>query len=255
MDVIKLNTELNDFNFMSDIHADFYIKDNYTDIVDYFDRWIDPDHKSNILIIAGDISHSNKLSASVLKEAAKKWKYVFFVSGNHDFYDTRMLSSQDNNRIMGLLSMIKSIPNVFYMRPGMIFEFNNRKMAGCNLWYDMQDPNVYNFIRLNMNDAKYVGVSYIEEESKKDLDFYNEVINDVDVFVSHVPTIDEFVGQFPPWNKAYYRRVNILDDKVYVYGHMHEGVGRYIKSINSHFLTKPVGYNPSFGYQIGYFRF
>jgi 3',5'-cyclic AMP phosphodiesterase CpdA len=63
---------------ISDVHCDY--EENL--------RWVQNlsqrDFNDDLLILAGDISHSLLLVAEVLEELARRFAHVLFVSGNHD---------------------------------------------------------------------------------------------------------------------------------------------------------------------------
>lgn len=249
----EIDFTLKDFNYISDIHADFYTNSS-EDFETTLDQWIKNSEKSDVLICAGDIANRNKVSLYVLNCLAERWKYVFFTDGNHDLYDSLYYADRKPNRLDGLISLIKNIDNIYYLSRENIFTFNNDiSIGGCNLWYDLDNPEVFSYVLNNMNDARYVGMKYMEEESRKDLEFYKNVIHRVDVFVSHVPVIDEFKDLYGYSSKSYYRNVELYDDKIYVYGHMHEGRGAKVDGLNSNFLSKPIGYCPDKDFSFGYF--
>ena len=254
MNITNINYELKDFNYISDIHADFYA-DTYPFFNSILKEWIKNSQKSDIVIVAGDLANRNKVSYNVLKALSENWKYVFYVDGNHDLYDPVFFADRKPNRIDGLLKLTEDIKNLYYMSKDKIFVFNNGiKMAGCNLWYDMDRPEVFSYVMKNMNDSKYVGMKYITTESAEDKKFYNNVIDNVDIFVSHVPVVDEFSKDLGFTDKSYCRTVEIKENKKYIYGHMHEGKGMELKEMNSVFLTRPVGYSPSKDFEIGFFE-
>lgn len=93
---------------------------------------------------------------------------------------------------------------------------------------------------------------YIIEKSKEHKDFYNKVINDVDIFVSHVPVVNQHFNIFG--DGCFYRRVGLYSHKIYLFGHMHEGYCEHLKAMNTFLLTKPIGYNMSNNKKIGYFN-
>lgn len=243
-----VDCNLIDFNYTSDIHLDFWIL--RFSLEEAFNIFMTDVKKSDVLIVAGDLTNDNDSSIYLLNFLLNKWKFVILVSGNHDYYELGTANKifSEQRRFQKIKEHFKHNENLIILDRDIAVFNNNLKIAGCNLWYDMDNPSVYSYVLFNMNDTKMIGIKFIEEESKLDKDFY--VNTEADIYVTHVPLID----QFDFTNTAYCRNLPIRENKIYIYGHMHESESDYIQSINTHFLTKPIGYTPNKNTKIGYFK-
>ena len=78
---------------VSDIHIDF--KENRQ----WFNGISGADYTNDILILAGDITHKYQLFEDALRQLCNKFKYVFFVAGNHDLWvdDRRFANSYEKH--------------------------------------------------------------------------------------------------------------------------------------------------------------
>lgn len=248
-----INYELKDFNYTSDLHVD-----HYKDKVDlrYIPEWFMKDvNKSDVLIIAGDFSNNNNDTYKILDILSKKWKYILFVDGNHDSYGDKKKRYEKHWRLNRLDKFLENYPNIYRLssKSGIIEFSNGIKIAGCNLWYDMNSPLVQIDI-LEMNDRKHVGLPRIYKESENDLKYYNQVIDYVDIFVSHVPVLDQFGPKWGFGYTCYYRNLKLRDNKIYIFGHMHDGQSSRLEEMNIDILTKPIGYVPTKETRFGYFK-
>lgn len=254
MKEIYIDYEIKDFNYLSDIHADFHISEEQA-IDSLVEQWMEGVNKSEVLIVAGDISNNKLTFVEVFSFLAQNWKYVFWVAGNHELYREKYQANIRPNKLDELIEAVEPIDNLYLLDRNSVYIFANLvKMAGCNLWYNTDDPDVFNDILINIKDSEFIGMGYIEDEGAKDLAFYNKVIDDVDIFVSHVPVINEFRYNNPSRFKSYYKKVKLRPGKTYVYGHNHKCKGMTILEIESVFLSRPVGYAPDKNYRIGYHK-
>lgn len=235
-------------DYISDLHLDFY-KENIW-------KHLYPNHKSEILIISGDLGHSNKQNIDFLKEATKHYPYVLFVLGNHDYY----VFKKDENSLDRINQMrTLNIPGVFNLN-GSIVNINGVNFGGSDGWYDgtysekaLKRPFAKNYMwKLGMNDANFI---IFENEPIKDfMDIFNseyiklkKIHKNVDVMISHVS---------PDWSNISNRYKNEdfssffffdgsdllknMNGKHWVYGHTHEQK-RY-NNFGVEFYCNPYGY-------------
>lgn len=256
-----------EFDFISDIHLDFYISENQQHnkllkSVNTFINKILPEYISDILIIAGDLGHYNNQNYYFLNELAKIYKHVLIVFGNHDYYlvsrnQYSKYSNSSLNRMNDMINRIYSIKNVHILR-GDIFEYEGIKYSGTNMWYDGKLSNQIALLSVDdiqklwtnyMNDG-----NYISELKKYDGFFDNELtrleknIYNVDVYFSHVgpvlpPNIpikydNTYIRFFYFDGYKYLKNNNSI--KVWVFGHTHEQYN-FTKE-NTEFICNPLGY-------------
>lgn len=231
---------LKTFNFTSDIHVDFYkSKINPKKLPEYFMEGIP---KTETLIVAGDLANNNEDSIKLLKILLESWKTVILVDGNHDWYGD-IKKTIENGRWARLKRHFQNEERLIFLgsEKGILESSDGFKIAGSNMWYDIESPDVLVSAMTYMNDGRMIGIGKMEDLARKELSFYNDVIDKVDLFVSHVPLIDQFCGLPGFGDKCYYRRVRLSEKKVYLSGHMHEGYSMAFES--GIFLSKPIGYD------------
>lgn len=249
--VTNIGYDLTEFNYTSDIHLDS-IENSLDNMGEVINSLTSNVQKTDTLIIMGDFANNNEYTERFLEEIHKYFKLVIITDGNHDSYFDKQ-SGKLEDRINRLKKAIEPIENIIFLEPETsILEFNNGiRLAGCNLWYDLDNPNaLWDFN--NIQDKRYIDYGYIIEKSKEHKDFYNKVINEVDIFVSHVPIINQHFDTFG--DGCFYRRLGLYSHKICLFGHMHEGYCEHLKAMNTFLLTKPIGYNMSNNKKIGYFN-
>lgn len=205
---------------MSDIHLDFYMDFN-ADLPLSVEKFIEDARgnlemkKDEILIISGDISHSNNASEEFLRQVAKKWKNVLVIPGNHDWY----LQKKKDDRYKDLIESLNNVENiVFLMDKVNIFEYKNIKIGGSIMFYDLSNGIDFLKWRGTMNDGRFLSRDFVQKRHDDDVDYYNEVINNVDVFVSHVPIVNLDNNK-----KGFYLNESVepVEKVLYISGHTH----------------------------------
>lgn len=267
-----------EFDYISDIHLDFWIKSKLNKElkvrkeIEEFITMLLPVKKSNILIIAGDISNSNYISKMFFEYISKEYKYILFTYGNHDLYlDSKSQANKYNrnsfNRLNELIKYVNSNFDNIYFLDGNIIEIDNIKFGGCGLWYDLSfnndlfdndsylnSPLTYYKNRSNDSNCIYGNdYKYLYDKECKKLE---SIINDSDVMVSHIVPNGELLknvsfatysdGEFDTErDKIMYvfnndDLINKFNGKVWVYGHSHNISIDKINDID--FLRNCVGY-------------
>lgn len=211
-------------DFISDLHLDFYCRvREYSSeqIKILIDRFRDNlEYKNDeVLIVGGDIADDNELSVEFLMQVSEIWGNVLVIPGNHDYY-----SYKNGNRYEDLMKELVEYENiVFLMDKQEIFEYNGFKIAGTIMFYNLNDLDEYVKWKSILNDKKHLTREFINERNSKDVEYYNQVINDVDLFVSHVPIVN-LDGEGISWstkNLFLNMDVNPLENVLYVSGHNH----------------------------------
>ena len=73
-------------DIISDIHFDLWLNNkNGKNLKSFVSKMI-PNVRSNTLLIAGDLGHSNTQNANGLKYLREYYKNIVIVPGNHDFW-------------------------------------------------------------------------------------------------------------------------------------------------------------------------
>lgn len=147
------------FDYVSDIHLEYQEYNS-------FDSIISP--TKDYLILAGDICYpTDPKYEQFLKYCSEKWKLIFLVSGNHEYYNKKHTINEMNDYI---LNITKNYPNIIYLNKT---EYRNQELfpntiiAGCTLWMDadllpQESCSKYslksNYCRLSIfyNDFKHI---------------------------------------------------------------------------------------------------
>lgn len=116
-----------------------------------FENIIEP--CADILALVGDIGSPFLPNLSdFIDWCASKFKHVFYVPGNHEYYNTRCLSVNDINNI--LKNICDKHSNVHFMYNS-IFDIECYTFIGSILWSHVPDEHVH-AIQNMMNDYRYI---------------------------------------------------------------------------------------------------
>lgn len=249
---------------LSDVHLDFHfradkaIKDK--NIVSTFKDVLSME--SEVLIIAGDITHYNSQIVIVERIAELfDYKKIFMVLGNHDLYlITRSIGAHYNwnskNRQKDWYSY-RDPKGIIEILNGNIVEYKGIKFGGAMSWYDgtYNAPQGYNY-----RDPVTLWKYYMNDANKISgyKDFYDiykqerpkiEAILEADIIITHVCPIahrsvmperfrDETSSMFYAFDGE--DLVAKSSCKYWVYGHQHqEG---HFDILGKELVINPFGY-------------
>ncbi len=221
------------FQYISDLHLEFGNKMNIIPVAEY-------------LILAGDICQLNCKTKykDFLNRISKKFKLIFIVSGNHEYYGQTI---ESGDAFLSTLS--KTFNNVIYLN-NEIYHFDNSDISilGTTLWsYIAQEE--YSIIKKYMNDYRLIKnftPLLSSEMFKNNCEFVEDSLKNHTnkkfiVVCHHVPQkrlIDsKYSGD--PLNSAFASDLPILDSSqvlACVYGHTH------IPSISGKYYCNSFGY-------------
>lgn len=225
----------------------------------------------DVLLIAGDLGHSNSQNQHFLHLMRSFYPHVLFVLGNHDYYLT---PTQENaqfktsrERVRAMCTWAKEQTGI-YCLDGDVVEIDGVRFGGCDSWYDgsfghryflLNDARLQRLWKACMNDAHCMpGIpkwNTLWKEEKPKLD---ALYRACDVMLTHVP---------PSSNKAHvakqYQESDIssfftFDGEAYVkegtishwvYGHTHDQT-LYINHGVKHYCN-PLGYPGERKEQVG----
>lgn len=140
--------------YISDIHLEFHDRQNKGAISpEMFVKPVAP-----YLVLAGDIGIPELESYKVfLHWCSQKWKQVFLVAGNHEFYNIRCPVKSDMVTKKELIrSICEGVPNVHFLDCTSVYipELQLR-VLGCTLWSDIPDC-IREKVIVYMNDSKQI---------------------------------------------------------------------------------------------------
>lgn len=252
------------FDLISDIHLDFYLKPNESDIklnvkMDSFIRRILPENQQKVLIIAGDLGHYERQNKLFLEKMKQFYEHIILVSGNHDYYLVsnsikKRYNKRSVNRIKEMKKISSEIKNVHYL-DGEIIEIDGVKYGGTGMWYDFSygqkeletnKEEIYTLWWNIMNDNQYIYPMNIEislEMFENEKNKLNAIIEKSDVVVTHVSPIwnnllRDLTTSFYSFDGSEF--FNKISQKVWVYGHIHERSD--FENYNCRFVNASFGY-------------
>jgi len=157
-------------DFISDIHADFWIKEKDISklkfgiqLQDFIKNVLMPADKDyelgEVLIIAGDLGHYNKQTKALLKELKKIYDNILVVFGNHDLYlvsngQISKYDSKSENRLVELKEICEEL-GVHYL-DGDVVEINGVKFGGTGSWYNLEVSSDIERWKKVMNDSRKI---------------------------------------------------------------------------------------------------
>ena len=254
-------------DFLSDIHLDFWVKE-LNPQNKKFKRQIDDTIKivnpldGDVLVIAGDIGHSNQQAMLFLIEMKKFYKEIIITFGNHDMYllSNAMVSkyrAKSENRLKELKEICENLD--IHFLDGNIVNINGIKFGGTGSWYNLPTSQDIESWKKVMNDSRIIYNGYAmqsygmyqsysqpgtnwdtqkfwESEKSKLVQIAEE---GCDIFVTHValnePTVEEGMNSEyeNDSNNIFYYTDNIellkkSGCKIHIHGHTHQHLD-YIK--------------------------
>jgi hypothetical protein len=249
----------------SDLHLEFI--ENRFDI-----EQLDTDQET-CLILAGDI-HVGKLACLRIEEWAKRFKYVVYISGNHEYYNGVVQLVDDQ-----IEYALGDIPNVHYLCSSTYsyVEIEDYVIWGNTFWTSLEDPrepNLDYFVKRGMND--FIIIRRLDMDSGNIVQFdpdccrryhkqaFNDLTGVLDKFsdkniivvTHHAPSEESSLPIYlgSKLQHAYYTPLEgyILSHpniKYWFHGHMHNSSDYMIG--NTRVITNPYGYagyevNPNF---------
>lgn len=187
-------------HYFSDPHIDMWfpfakIDEQRVNIL--FD-WSLPLKKEEVLVIAGDLGHSNSQNKDFLLLLQKHFEHIVFVLGNHDYWlfpdcDAKVFNTSVE-RVKDMRQWAQKQPNI-YCLDGDVVEINGIKFGGCDSWYDgtyyTNNDSEHNLLKIHwrewMNDSKYIdSIDSYSDVFAQELPKIETVYNKCDVMITHV---------------------------------------------------------------------
>lgn len=213
-------------DYISDLHLDFYISMKSPlwrlEISKFLSKLL-PEQKGDILIIAGDLSHDNEQSYSILTLFSAVYDQVLFVMGNHDYYLLPGESAFQNSkqREQDLLAFVKDAPNVHCLSYFESFTYQNITFAGATSWYPLQSEREKHVFYNHMNDCKLIREFDIAATHQLEMNAFAELAP-VDIIITHVPPTRINSHDFWGSTDCFLNTLPSTAAKVFIFGHSHE---------------------------------
>lgn len=131
-------------DYFSDPHCDFWFNPkqtlSYEKLDAQFKHYI-PSPRGEVLLIAGDLGHSNRQNIEILQAIQKiyGYKHIICVLGNHDYYlssAAQRLGFNENSlaRVAQMRTLINKEEGL-YCLDGNVIEIKGVRFGGCDSWY------------------------------------------------------------------------------------------------------------------------
>jgi len=212
---------------ISDVHVD------YPENLNWLLQLSDEAYKSDILILAGDVSASLELLATVLESLTAKFNKVLFVPGNHDLWDV----NDEFDCALTKLSAIESLCNGLDVSTT-VYRINNISFVPLLAWYDYSFATPDRHLRRAWRDYRACKwPEHLNDSGAITRHFLNrnETLlaeqHDIVISYSHfLPRIDVMPERIPQDRRRVYpvlgsnlleQQVRQLNSKVHIYGHSH----------------------------------
>ena len=201
-------------------------------------------NKELILILAGDIGNPYKSTyLSFLENISDKFKKIFLIAGNHEFYNNDIDYTQLK------IQQLITDKNIIYLN-NTSYDYEGHKFIGSTLWSHV-DPiitpinindvySIKNFDRLKYNNLHF-----------KCVESLNEMIGTSTlpcIVITHHMPLNELIDQkyqglgYNQWFAS--DQSDLLKHKnipLWIYGHTHTCSDRVINNVR--FVCNPIGYS------------
>lgn len=148
------------FQILSDFHLEFY-KKTFPLIKPLADN----------LFLPGDIGYIGSENwIAFMQYASEKWKNVFYITGNHEYYKGKPKEELD----IECEKLLKSYQNIHFMNNKKLVH-NGIEIIGCNLWSSpssFENLSDFHLIKSNANDVipmhewNQNDISFLQDELK-----------------------------------------------------------------------------------------
>lgn len=240
-----------DIYYISDLHLEF--RSNYKDFIkELFDEIKSDINLDSILVLAGDISNYNYFDRlCYCLDHVSKFKYVIFVSGNHEYYSNSSNMEEIDDNIEKFIS---DYDNIYFLNNDILY-IENFKFIGSTLWTNVDGELINDFNYIYINDKLITKDDYnnLHDNCKKYLkNVIDSDIYDIVVISHHVPSFQMIHKQYKKYSDLHkYFNVDMeyLFDKVkyWICGHTHKKMRNTID--NCDIMINPVGY-PNENYKV-----
>ena len=257
-------------DYISDLHIDFWLGRKLTEeefIGSYIYEDIFKKANGEILIIAGDLGHYNEQNVIFLNLLLEfcKYKHIFFVLGNHDYYlfneEWSRFKGNSFNRVEALKDLLRDYQKLTLL-DGEVYNYNGIHIGGCSMWYDGQyreimeikltNEQILELWQAKVTDSMQIGgISHYLEMFKKEIIKLDKIYKKSDIIITHVNpsilpehTAKEYSNINSPLNCYYsFDGINYTNNtsaKYWIFGHIHHTKKYKIGNLN--LMCNPLGY-------------
>lgn len=191
------------FYYVSDVHNE-HRKHANDDVGRVFDVSDVDGGKDDSIIYSGDIDQIKSGSRNVsptlvklLKDSAKKYKNVYYVFGNHEFYNIALNKAEEKAKI---IKELVNEDNVFILNKDTVI-YSNLAIIGATLWTNLDNNS--QSLKFDLED-KYNGFSDFKKIKYKVGNNYRRLKTN-DVFATHLKEKAYIFNQIKKYKKLGYK--------------------------------------------------
>ena len=189
------------------------------------------------LLLAGDIGsplHSNYWD--FLKYSSDNFEKVFFITGNHEYWNDNNYTMNDINNIIEEKS--SEIPNIEFLNNKKVF-YNDYNILGTTLWSNTINNKSYNYVKTNYSDTEKFNKEYHNYLFTKNVKWIeNNIDNDIPTIMltHHLPSfkLNFFENKYLPFRTLFASDLEYLIHepiKYWIFGHTHSKFKRKINNV------------------------
>lgn len=230
---------------LSDIHVD------YDDNAAWVDRISTADHRDDVLILAGDVSHKPALLAWCLRTLAARFAQVLFVPGNHDLWvlgeDPAKTSLRKFDEVCAI-ARDEGVSMASFHRDGLSivpllgwydYSFGTPDDTLVNLWMDYRAcrwPEGFDAARITEH---FLGLNRLQAPPGHRVITFSHFLPRLDLVPPYVPAkhriLDPVLGSV-----RLEQQLRTLSPAIHVYGHSH--INRSVRLDGVHYINNAFAY-------------
>lgn len=248
------------WHILSDVHLEFFDKKKVDKLIDIMKNKLV--EKDTYLMLAGDLcGATNNNLEYFLSNIKNQFRKIFYVMGNHEFYNTSLLDGK--KLIRDKINILNNDNNNIILLDNETYflEEENTVIIGSTLWSDLSynesldlyDVNNISTAKRYLNDFNYIN-EYTPQDYQKEFEksksFIQNKINEnrnrnIIVLTHHMPSYKLIDSKYKgmSMNRCFASKLDdLFDDSIicWIYGHTHKPNDIVINNIR--FKCNSIGY-------------
>lgn len=224
--------------YISDIHLEFLSKIPKINPI------------GDVLVLAGDIGHPFAgIYKDFLVDMNYKFKKVFLITGNHEFYfKEKNKTMEEIDEKIKLIILDYNLKNISYLDDS-YEDYEGYRFCGSTLWSKIINKK---YLNNDMTMIKDMSIDFRNELFNNSHEFIENVVKDsnlpIIMITHHLPSYDLInpvykTEEYINYSQCYASNCNQLFKdpiKIWIFGHTHKECNKEINGIK--FLCNPKGY-------------
>ncbi len=250
------------WHILSDVHLEFFDRKKVDKLIDIMKNKLV--EKDTYLMLAGDLcGATNNNLEYFLSNIKNQFRKIFYVMGNHEFYNTSLLDGK--KLIRDKINILNNDNNNIILLDNETYflEEENTVIIGSTLWSDLSysesldvhDINNISYAKRYLNDFNYINNfspdDYQKEFEKSKLFIQSEINNNknknrkIILLTHHMPSFKLIDKKYKnmPMNRCFASKLDDLFDEsinCWIYGHTHTPNNIILNNVR--FVCNSIGY-------------